>query len=88
MSQLTPDRAKEYWRRNVALMVKLLLVWFAVSFGCGVLLVDFLNQFQIGGYKLGFWFAQQGSIYVFVILTFYYAKKMSALDDEFRADEK
>ncbi len=87
MPDLTPERAKEYWRRNIALMAKLLAVWFVVSFGCGVLLVDVLNQFQIGGYKLGFWFAQQGAIYVFVILTFYYARRMSALDDEFSADD-
>ncbi|GAM65163.1 solute symporter associated protein [Vibrio ishigakensis] len=53
------ERAKAYWSKNVRLMVSLLVVWFVVSFGCGILFVDVLNQFQLGGYKLGFWFAQQ-----------------------------
>jgi putative solute:sodium symporter small subunit len=88
MSQMTEQQAKEYWRRNVSLMVKLLVVWFVVSFGCGILLVDVLNQIQIGGYKLGFWFAQQGSIYVFVGLIFFYANRMAALDREFNVDEE
>ena len=87
MSQMTEQQAKEYWSRNLSLMVKLLVIWFVVSYGCGILLVDVLNQIQIGGYKLGFWFAQQGSIYVFVGLIFYYAKKMAALDREFGVDE-
>jgi putative solute:sodium symporter small subunit len=87
MSPLTEQQAKEYWRRNVSLMVKLMVVWFVVSFGCGILLFDFLNQIQIGGYKLGFWFAQQGSIYTFVVLIFYYARKMAALDIEFGVEE-
>ena len=88
MSPLTEEQAKEYWRRNVSLMVRLMVIWFVVSFGCGILLVDVLNQIQIGGYKLGFWFAQQGSIYTFVILIFYYAKKMAALDAEFGVEEE
>jgi putative solute:sodium symporter small subunit len=87
MSQMTEQQAKEYWRRNVSLMIKLLVIWFIVSFGCGILLVDVLNQIQIGGYKLGFWFAQQGSIYVFVVLIFYYARKMGQLDREFGVEE-
>ena len=87
MSQMTEEQAKEYWRRNVSLMVKLLIVWFVVSYGCGILLVDVLNSIQIGGYKLGFWFAQQGSIYVFVGLIFYYARKMGQLDREFNVEE-
>jgi putative solute:sodium symporter small subunit len=69
-------------------MVRLLVVWFVVSYGCGILLVDALNQIQIGGYKLGFWFAQQGSIYVFVVLIFYYARKMGQLDREFGVEEE
>ena len=88
MSQMTEQQAKEYWRRNLSLMARLLVVWFIVSYGCGIMLVDVLNQIQIGGYKLGFWFAQQGSIYVFVVLTFYYAKKMGELDREFNVDEE
>ena len=87
MSQMTEEQAKEYWRRNVSLMVKLLIVWFVVSYGCGILLIDVLNGIQIGGYKLGFWFAQQGSIYVFVGLIFYYARKMGQLDREFNVEE-
>ncbi|RLA58122.1 MAG: DUF4212 domain-containing protein [Gammaproteobacteria bacterium] len=87
MSQMTEEQAKEYWRRNVSLMVRCLVVWFVVSYGCGILLVDVLNQVQIGGYKLGFWFAQQGSIYVFVVLIFYYARKMGQLDREFDVEE-
>jgi putative solute:sodium symporter small subunit len=88
MSPLNEQQAKEYWRRNLSLMIKLLVIWFVVSYGFGIILVDVLNQIQIGGYKLGFWFAQQGSIYVFVVLIFYYAKKMSALDREFGVEEE
>ena len=88
VSQISEQRASAYWRRNLSLVFKLLIVWFVVSFGCGILLVDFLNQFQLGGYKLGFWFAQQGSIYVFVVLTFYYARRMAALDKEYGVDEE
>ncbi len=88
MSPLNEEQAKEYWRRNLSLMIKLMVVWFVVSFGFGILLVDVLNQIQIGGYKLGFWFAQQGSIYVFVIIIFDYARKMAALDIEFGVEEE
>ena len=87
MTQMPHDQAEAYWRRNLLLMARLLVIWFLVSFGCGVLLVDWLNQFRVGGYKVGFWFAQQGSIYIFVLLTFYYAHKMAALDREFGGDE-
>ena len=84
MSQ--PDH-QAYWRANLRLMAVLLVIWFVVSFGFGILLVDWLNQFRIGGYKLGFWFAQQGSIYVFVILIFVYARKMARLDREHGVDD-
>ncbi len=87
MAQLSKEQAAQYWRRNIHLMAKLMVVWFVVSYGFGIMLVDVLNQIQIGGYKLGFWFAQQGSIYVFVILIFYYAKKMGELDHEFGVEE-
>ncbi len=87
MSPLSEEQAQAYWKRNLSLMVRLLIIWFVVSYGFGILLVDVLNQIQIGGYKLGFWFAQQGSIYVFVVLIFYYAKKMGDLDREFGVDE-
>ena len=88
MSQLNEEQAKAYWKRNVSLMIKLGVIWFVVSFGFGIILVDTLNQFRFGGYKLGFWFAQQGSIYVFVGLIFYYTKKMGDLDREFNVDDE
>ncbi|MGH1542424.1 MAG: DUF4212 domain-containing protein [Arenicella sp.] len=81
------DQAEAYWRANVSLMIKLLVVWFFVSFVCGILLVDVLNNIQIGGYKLGFWFAQQGSIYTFVVLIFIYTKRMATLDKEYGVEE-
>ncbi|ERB66959.1 RNA polymerase subunit sigma-32 [Vibrio coralliilyticus OCN008] len=81
------ERAKAYWDKNVKLMISLMVIWFVVSFGCGILFVDELNQFQIGGYKLGFWFAQQGSIYTFLGIIFYYAWKMRQIDREFDVDE-
>lgn len=81
------ERAKAYWDKNVKLMISLMVIWFVVSFGCGILFVDELNQFQIGGYKLGFWFAQQGSIYTFLGIIFYYAWKMRQIDREFGVDE-
>ena len=79
------DSAEAYWKANVSLIVKLLVVWFVVPFFGGIVFVDVFNQISLGGYPLGFWIAQQGSIYLFVVLIFYYAKKMSDLDDEFAA---
>ncbi len=79
--------AKAYWRENIGLVIKLLVVWFIVSFLFGILLVDMLNQIQLGGYKLGFWFAQQGSIFTFVALIFIYARKMTALDRKYGVHE-
>jgi len=78
-------RARAYWRENVKLLLILLSVWFAVSFGAGVLFVETLNAISIGGFKLGFWFAQQGSIIVFVILIFVYAARMKTIDQRFGA---
>ena len=75
--------AKAYWKANVSLIVKLLIVWFTVPFLGGIVFVDVLNQIRLGGYPLGFWIAQQGSIYLFVFIIFYYAKKMGDLDDKF-----
>jgi len=77
----------EYWRRNLRLMVILLSIWFVVSYLFGIILVTPLNAISLGGYPLGFWFAQQGSMYVFVVLIFVYAKKMNALDKEFDVHE-
>ena len=79
---------KAYWQANLRLMAWLLAIWFAVSFGCGILFVDQLNEITMGGFKLGFWFAQQGSIYVFVVLIFVYVKKMNQLDREFGVEEE
>ena len=72
----------EYWQANLRLLIGCLVVWFIVSYGFGIILADALNSIQIGGYKLGFWFAQQGSIYTFVALIFFYAWKMNKLDRE------
>ncbi|MDH5367174.1 MAG: DUF4212 domain-containing protein [Cyclobacteriaceae bacterium] len=82
------EQRKTYWRRNLKYLVILLSIWFAVSYGAGILFVDTLNNIRIGGFKLGFWFAQQGSIYVFVILIFVYVRWMNKLDKEFDVDEK
>jgi putative solute:sodium symporter small subunit len=71
---------RSYWHDNLRLVGLCLTIWFVVSFGFGILLVDVLNQIEIGGFQLGFWFAQQGSIYVFVALIFFYAWRMSAVD--------
>jgi putative solute:sodium symporter small subunit len=79
---------EDYWRRNLKLMVTLLIIWFVVSYGFGILLVNVLNQIKIGGFPLGFWFAQQGSIYVFVILILVYCLQMKKLDQEFDVDEQ
>ena len=78
----------EYWKANLKLMGWMLLVWFVVSYGCGILFVDELNSISLGGFKLGFWFAQQGAIYVFVALIFVYVKKMNKLDREFGVEEE
>ncbi|MGD1976369.1 MAG: DUF4212 domain-containing protein [Gammaproteobacteria bacterium] len=78
---------EQYWKRNLKMLITLLIIWFVVSYVFGILLVAPLNAIPLGGYKLGFWFAQQGSIYVFVILIFYYANKMNSLDREFDVHE-
>lgn len=74
------NKRSHYWRSNVRLILQLLAIWFLVSYGAGILWVDWLNQFHLGGYPLGFWFAQQGSIYIFVVLIFVYARRMNTLD--------
>jgi len=82
------SNARAYWKRNLRILFVLLLVWFTVSYGCGILFADTLNQFKIGGFPLGFWFAQQGAIYVFVVLIFIYVYLMNKLDREFDVDER
>ena len=81
------EKAKAYWKKNIQYVLILLLVWFFVSYGAGIIFKDFLNSFKIGGFKLGFWFAQQGSIYVFVILIFIYILLMNRLDKKYGFDE-
>jgi putative solute:sodium symporter small subunit len=87
MSFESEDTAKKYWDANIKLVLSLLSIWAIVSFGCGILFVDFLNQVSFMGFKLGFWFAQQGSIYIFLILIFVYVKKSNALDEKYGVDE-
>ncbi len=84
----TKQHAQAYWRDNLTLMAILLFTWFIVSYGFGILLVDWLNNFRFFGFKLGFWFAQQGSIYTFVILIFVYVYKMNQLDKKYNVREE
>jgi len=83
---LKPDK-KKYWKRNKTYLIVLLGIWFLVSFGFGIIWVNELNQFRLGGYKLGFWFAQQGSIFVFVVIIFVYVWLMNRLDRKFQVNE-
>ncbi|NLP57485.1 DUF4212 domain-containing protein [Lutibacter sp. B1] len=78
---------KAYWKENLKYLAILLSIWFLVSYVFGILLVDQLNTIKLGGYKLGFWFAQQGSMYVFVILIFVYVWLMNKLDKKYGVDE-
>ena len=81
------NNTNAYWQANIRLIVKLLLIWFVVPFLGGIVFVDLLNEGRFGGYKLGFWIAQQGSIYLFVVLIFIYARQMNKLDDQFSDEE-
>jgi putative solute:sodium symporter small subunit len=83
----TNDNAAAYWRANVRLLVGCLVIWFVVSFGFGILLADVLNSVSLGGYPLGFWFAQQGSIYTFIVLIFFYVWRMNKIDQQFNVNE-
>ncbi len=76
-----------YWQKNIRLILTLLTIWFLVSFGAGIIFVDFLDKFNLFGYPLGFWFAEQGSIFVFVALIIVYTVKMNKLDKEFGVRE-
>jgi putative solute:sodium symporter small subunit len=84
-SSPTPD-PRGYWRANLRIMALLLVVWFVASFGLGILLVEPLDRFKLGGFPLGFWFAQQGAIYVFVVLIWIYARRMDRLDRRYGVD--
>jgi len=81
-------KASEYWAKNLCYLAILLSIWFVVSYVCGILFVDQLNNIRLGGFKLGFWFAQQGSIYTFVVLIFVYVRWMNKLDKEYGFDEE
>ena len=82
------EAAAAYWKENIRILLSLLTIWFLVSFGCGILFVEQLDKIQIGGFPLGFWFAQQGSIYTFLILIFVYIYKMNRLDRKYNVHEE
>ena len=82
------NKLRKYWTANLRYLLVLLILWFAVSFGCGILFVDSLNEIRWGGFKLGFWFAQQGSIYAFLVIIFLYVFLMNRLDRKYDLDEK
>ena len=88
MSLSKEDAARAYWKENLRLMMTLLAVWFVVSFGAGILFVDLLNQIQFFGFPLGFWFAQQGSIYGFLLLILVYVLRMNRLDRKYDLHEE
>ncbi|ERT09684.1 sodium symporter small subunit domain protein [Lyngbya aestuarii BL J] len=88
MNQDSQERHQAYWRANTKLIITLLLIWAFVSLGCGILLVPVLNNISLGNVPLGFWFAQQGSIYVFVILIFVYAHQMDKLDRKYNINRR
>ncbi|MEM7781461.1 MAG: DUF4212 domain-containing protein [Pseudomonadota bacterium] len=76
-----------YWRENIRLLVSLMAIWFVCSYGAGILFRDFLDQFSLGGYPLGFWFAQQGSIYIFIALIFFYVVRMKQIERKYDLDD-
>ncbi len=84
---MSPEKAQAYWKENISTILKLLIVWFVVSYGCGIIFINELNTIEISGVKLGFWFAQQGSIYVFVALIFIYVKLMNGIDEKYGVHE-
>jgi len=84
---MKPEQRTAYWRANLRVLAGCMAVWFVVSYGFGILLVEPLNRIVIGGFPLGFWFAQQGSIYVFVLLIFFYAWRMNRIDRKYDVHE-
>ena len=85
---MNKNASDKYWKKNLKYLLILLSIWFTVSFGFGILLIDELNQIKIGGFKLGFWFAQQGAIYTFVILILVYVRLMNKLDKKYGFHEE
>lgn len=84
---MTKNNAKAYWKENIKYVLILLFIWFLVSYGAGILFKETLNGIKVGGFKLGFWFAQQGAMYVFVVLIFVYVRLMNKLDKKYGYDE-
>jgi putative solute:sodium symporter small subunit len=82
------DKSQAYWKATLSLLTNILIVWFLCSYGAGIIFADALNSIKLGGYPLGFWFAQQGSIYIFIVQIFYYAKRMNEIDREFDVHEE
>ena len=82
------DNSQAYWKATIKLLTNILIVWFLVSFGAGIVFAEQLNNFKLGGYPVGFWFAQQGAIYIFIVQIFYYAKRMNEIDREFNVHEE
>ena len=87
MNKMRNDNLTRYWKENLQYLVILLSIWFLISYGCGIMFADALNAVKIGGFPLGFWFAQQGSIYVFLILIFVYVYLMNKLDKKYNVEE-
>ncbi len=83
---MTNKNLQLYWKTNLKYLAILLIIWFTTSYVCGIIFVDELNTIRLGGFKLGFWFAQQGSIYVFTILIFVYIRLMNKLDKKYNLD--
>ena len=84
---ISPEQAQAYWRENLRIIISYLAVWFVVSYGCGILFVEQLNSIQFFGFPLGFWFGQQGSIFVFVALIWAYVHSMNKLDEKYDVHE-
>ena len=82
------DKTQQYWKANLKIVFSLLVIWFIASFGFGIIFSDTLDQIRLGGFKLGFWFAQQGSIYIFVIIIFLYVWLMKRLDNKLSEEEE
>ena len=82
------NNSSGYWKAVLGLLTKIMIIWFLVSFGAGILFAPALNSISLGGYPLGFWFARQGSIYIFIALLFWYAKKMGDIDRQFHVHEE
>jgi putative solute:sodium symporter small subunit len=87
MAQNHSHDAQGYWKATLGLLTKIIIVWFLVSFGAGILFVEALNSIKLGGYPLGFWFAQQGSMYIFIALIWWYKSAMGKIDQEFDVHE-